>query len=147
VGALPGRHLRLLPRRRRCSCCLRHHPPNHLRQCHPLTPGALPALRYDGGEDAGGEQVRPGRHTQSEQRGRQEGGGMEEQGLFFMETSVRDSTNVEAAFEVVIREIFNNLRRKVLSSDSSKPALNVVNTVSLLNNGAANRTSYCSYSS
>ncbi|CAI0561217.1 unnamed protein product [Linum tenue] len=67
----------------------------------------------------------------------------EEQGLFFMETSALDSTNVEAAFEVVIREIYNNLRRKVLNSDSHKPDLNAANTVSLLNNGAAGRSSYC----
>ncbi|KAA8550556.1 hypothetical protein F0562_002240 [Nyssa sinensis] len=32
----------------------------------------------------------------------------EAEGLFFMETSALDSTNVEMAFEIVIREIYNN---------------------------------------
>lgn len=56
------------------------------------------------------------------------------EGLFFMETSALDSTNVEAAFEVVVREIYNNMSRKVLNSDSNKAELSV-NRVSLVNNG------------
>nr|POE83467.1 ras-related protein raba5b [Quercus suber] len=47
----------------------------------------------------------------------------EAEGLFFMETSALDSTNVEAAFEVVIREIYNNISRKVINSDSYKAEL------------------------
>ncbi|CAK7349424.1 unnamed protein product [Dovyalis caffra] len=58
----------------------------------------------------------------------------EEESLFFMETSALDSTNVEAAFEVVIREIYNNMSRKVLNSDSYKAEL-TVNRVSLMKNG------------
>ncbi|XP_041001100.1 ras-related protein RABA5c-like [Juglans microcarpa x Juglans regia] len=73
----------------------------------------------------------------------------EEEGLFFMETSALDSTNVKKAFEIVIREIYNNVSRKVLNSDSYKAELSV-NRVSLVNNGAggskqtANLFSCCS---
>ncbi|KAK3012944.1 hypothetical protein RJ639_008866 [Escallonia herrerae] len=54
----------------------------------------------------------------------------ESEGLFFMETSALDSTNVRTAFEMVIREIYNNVSRKVLNSDSYKAELSV-NRVSL----------------
>ncbi|CAN8267119.1 unnamed protein product [Cochlearia groenlandica] len=40
----------------------------------------------------------------------------EAQGLFFMETSALDSSNVAAAFENVVKEIYNILSRKVMSS-------------------------------
>ncbi|PRQ25398.1 ras-related protein RABA5b [Rosa rugosa] len=59
----------------------------------------------------------------------------EEKGLFFMETSALDATNVQEAFEVVIREIYNNVSRKVLNSDSYKAELSV-NRVTLVKNGA-----------
>ncbi|XP_043722667.1 ras-related protein RABA5c [Telopea speciosissima] len=59
----------------------------------------------------------------------------EAEGLFFMETSALDSTNVKKAFEMVIREIYNNVSRKVLNSDTYKAELSV-NRVSLVNNGA-----------
>ncbi|CAK8540518.1 unnamed protein product [Lathyrus sativus] len=58
----------------------------------------------------------------------------ESEGLFFMETSALDSTNVKTAFEMVIREIYNNVSRKVLSSDSYKAELSV-DRVSLVNDG------------
>ncbi|KAG8375973.1 hypothetical protein BUALT_Bualt09G0014800 [Buddleja alternifolia] len=58
----------------------------------------------------------------------------ESEGLFFMETSALDSTNVKKAFDIVIREIYNNVSRKVLNSDSYKAELSV-NRVSLVNNG------------
>ncbi|KAE8734090.1 Ras-related protein RABA5a [Hibiscus syriacus] len=54
------------------------------------------------------------------------------EGLFFVETSALDSTNVQTAFEIVIREIYNNVSRKVLSSDSYKAEL-TINRVSLVN--------------
>ncbi|MBA0710417.1 hypothetical protein Golax_009710 [Gossypium laxum] len=54
----------------------------------------------------------------------------EEHDLFFMETSALDSTNVKKAFELVIREIYNNVSRKVLNSDTYKAEL-TVNRVSL----------------
>uniref|UniRef100_A0A7N1A6N9 Uncharacterized protein n=1 Tax=Kalanchoe fedtschenkoi TaxID=63787 RepID=A0A7N1A6N9_KALFE len=57
----------------------------------------------------------------------------EEEGLFFMETSALDSTNVTAAFDAVIREIYINVSRKVLSSDSHKGELSV-NRISLVKN-------------
>lgn len=56
----------------------------------------------------------------------------EAEGLFFIETSALDSTNVRTAFEIVIREIYNNISRKVLNSDSYKAEL-TVNRVSLVN--------------
>ncbi|KAI3826603.1 hypothetical protein L1987_00651 [Smallanthus sonchifolius] len=58
----------------------------------------------------------------------------EQNGLFFMETSALDSTNVKTAFEMVIREIYNNVSRKVLNSDSYKAELSL-NRVTLANNG------------
>ncbi|KAL4309337.1 hypothetical protein GQ457_01G034340 [Hibiscus cannabinus] len=56
----------------------------------------------------------------------------ESEELFFIETSALDSTNVETAFEMVIREIYNNVSRKVLCSDSYKAEL-TINRVSLVN--------------
>ena len=40
----------------------------------------------------------------------------EAHGLFFMETSALDSSNVKAAFETVVREIYSILSRKVMMS-------------------------------
>nr|GEW83769.1 Ras-related protein RABA5c-like [Tanacetum cinerariifolium] len=37
----------------------------------------------------------------------------EKQGLFFMETSALDSTNVKIAFEMVIKDIYNNVELRV----------------------------------
>ncbi|CAD5193260.1 ras-related protein RABA5c-like [Musa acuminata AAA Group] len=59
----------------------------------------------------------------------------EAEGLFFIETSALDSTNVKKAFEIVIREIYNNVSRKVLNSDSYKSELSL-NRVSLTSNGS-----------
>lgn len=56
----------------------------------------------------------------------------QEEGLFFIETSALDSTNVNAAFEIVIRQIYNDVSRKVLNSDSYKAELSV-NRVTLVN--------------
>lgn len=69
----------------------------------------------------------------------------EAEGLFFMETSALDSTNVKKAFEIVIREIYNNVSRKVLNSDTYKAELSV-NRVSLVNNGADGSNKSQSYS-
>ncbi|KDP36442.1 hypothetical protein JCGZ_09512 [Jatropha curcas] len=44
----------------------------------------------------------------------------EAQGLFFMETSALDSSNVTAAFQTVVKEIYNILSRKVMSNEFSK---------------------------
>lgn len=63
----------------------------------------------------------------------------EAEGLFFIETSALDSTNVETAFEIVIREIYNNVSRKVLDSDSYKADLSI-NRVSLVNNNGLKQT-------
>lgn len=68
----------------------------------------------------------------------------EAEGLFFMETSALDSTNVQTAFEIVIREIYNNISRKVLNSDSYKAEL-TVNRVSLVN-GAGSKKNPLSFS-
>ncbi|RRT77809.1 hypothetical protein B296_00008511 [Ensete ventricosum] len=45
---------------------------------------------------------------------------------------LENSTNVKKAFEIVIREIYNNVSRKVLNSDSHKSELSL-NRVSLTN--------------
>ncbi|KAL6209022.1 hypothetical protein ACLB2K_019965 [Fragaria x ananassa] len=66
----------------------------------------------------------------------------EEKGLFFMETSALDATNVQEAFEVVIREIYNNVSRKVLNSDSYKAELSV-NRVSLVNKADSTKSRCC----
>ncbi|KAI4356315.1 hypothetical protein L6164_000347 [Bauhinia variegata] len=62
----------------------------------------------------------------------------EEEGLFFMETSALDATNVQTAFEIVIREIYNNISRKALNSDSYKAELSV-NRVTLVDGAGQKR--------
>lgn len=44
----------------------------------------------------------------------------EGQGLFFIETSALDSSNVAAAFQTVVKEIYNILSRKVIQSQELK---------------------------
>ncbi|XP_042452104.1 ras-related protein RABA5a-like [Zingiber officinale] len=44
----------------------------------------------------------------------------ETQGLFFIETSALDSSNVAAAFETVVKEIYHILSRKVFQSQAQK---------------------------
>ncbi|XP_052203507.1 ras-related protein RABA5a-like [Diospyros lotus] len=44
----------------------------------------------------------------------------EEQGLFFIETSALDSSNVVAAFQIVVKEIYNILSRKVIQTQENK---------------------------
>ena len=63
----------------------------------------------------------------------------EAEGFFFMETSALDSTNVKKAFEIVIREIYNNVSRKVLNSDTYKAELSV-NRVSLVKDGGSKQS-------
>ncbi|XP_076886073.1 ras-related protein RABA5e-like [Bidens hawaiensis] len=65
----------------------------------------------------------------------------EEEGLFFIETSALDSTNVTTAFESVIRAIYDNVRRNVLNSDSYKAEVSL-NSVSLVKDGNT-KQSYC----
>lgn len=67
----------------------------------------------------------------------------EAEGLFFVETSALDSTNVRTAFEKVILDIYNNVSRKQLNSDTYKDEL-TVNRVSLVkddNNNASKQSS------
>lgn len=68
----------------------------------------------------------------------------EAEGLFFMETSALESTNVQTAFEIVIREIYNNISRKALNSDSYKAELSG-NRVTLVN-GAGSKKSLLNFS-
>lgn len=70
----------------------------------------------------------------------------EAEGLFFMETSALDSTNVKNAFEIVIREIYSNVSRKVLNSDSYKAelSLNRVTLVKSETDGSKQTSSYFS---
>lgn len=50
-----------------------------------------------------------------------EGKGLAEaQGLFFIETSALDSSNVTNAFQTVVKEIYNILSRKVMISQELK---------------------------
>ena len=65
----------------------------------------------------------------------------EEEGLFFMETSALEATNVQTAFEMVIREIYTNISRKVLNSDSYKAELSV-NRVNLVKDGSDKRSKF-----
>ncbi|CAL9081191.1 unnamed protein product, partial [Musa acuminata var. zebrina] len=58
----------------------------------------------------------------------------EAEGLFLIETSALDSTNMKKAFEIVIEDMYNNLSRKALNSDSYKPELSL-NSVSLTGMG------------
>ncbi|XP_073280744.1 ras-related protein RABA5a-like [Primulina huaijiensis] len=44
----------------------------------------------------------------------------ETQGLFFIETSALDSSNVSSAFQMVVKEIYNILSRKVIQSQELK---------------------------
>ncbi|CAM8994991.1 unnamed protein product [Rhodiola kirilowii] len=44
----------------------------------------------------------------------------EAQGMFFIETSALDSSNVVAAFQTVVKEIYNILSRKVMQSQELK---------------------------
>lgn len=67
----------------------------------------------------------------------------EEHGLFFMETSAKDSTNVKTAFELVIKEIYSSVSRKVLNSDSYKAQLSL-NRVSLVNDDKKQNQGYTS---
>ncbi|CAN1251391.1 Ras-related protein RABA5d [Linum perenne] len=64
----------------------------------------------------------------------------EQEGLFFMETSALDSTNVKKAFELVIREIYSNVSRKVLNSDAYKAELSL-NRVTLSNDDGSKKSS------
>lgn len=65
----------------------------------------------------------------------------EEEGLFFMETSALEATNVQTAFEMVIREIYTNISRKVLNSDSYKAELSV-NRVTLAKDGSDKQSKF-----
>ncbi|KAI3765345.1 hypothetical protein L2E82_15376 [Cichorium intybus] len=47
----------------------------------------------------------------------------ESEGLFFMETSALDSSNVSCAFEMVVKEIYNILSRKVMEVKKPEPLL------------------------
>ncbi|KAL6576798.1 Ras-related protein RABA5b [Orobanche minor] len=69
----------------------------------------------------------------------------EEQGLFFTETSALDSTNVNKALEIVVREIFDKISRKILNSDSYKAELSV-NRVSLANGVDSSKQNTSSFS-
>lgn len=67
----------------------------------------------------------------------------EEHKLFFMETSALESTNVQTAFEMVVREVYSNIGRKVLNSDSYKAELSV-NRVTLVKDGSSDKKSMIS---
>lgn len=66
----------------------------------------------------------------------------EEEKLFFIETSALDSTNVTTAFEIVIRAIYDNVKRKVLISDNTPKSEVSLNGVSLVKDEKT-KQSYC----
>jgi len=49
----------------------------------------------------------------------------ESEGLFFIETSALDNTNVLPAFQIVVKEIYTNVSKKMLNSDSYKSQLSL----------------------
>lgn len=55
------------------------------------------------------------------------------EGLFFIETSALDTTNILRAFQIVVKEIYINVSKKILNSDSdmSQLSLNRVNITDL----------------
>ena len=63
----------------------------------------------------------------------------EAEGLFFMETSALDATNVETAFQILIQDIYTNITRKPMNSHSYKPDFSV-NRESLLNAGGSSKS-------
>lgn len=68
--------------------------------------------------------------------------------LFFIETSALNATNVNDAFQIVIKEVYNNMSRKALNSGSYKSKLlsNTSTKVSLVQNGdAATKTGLKKY--
>jgi len=68
--------------------------------------------------------------------------------LFFIETSALNATNVNDAFQIVIKEVYNNMSRKALNSGSYKSKLlsNGSTSVSLVQNGdAATKTGLKKY--
>lgn len=69
----------------------------------------------------------------------------EEEGLCLLETSALDATNVKTAFEIVIKEIYNNVSKKVLDSESYKAELSV-NSVNLVNGNDASKQAPNKYS-
>lgn len=52
----------------------------------------------------------------------------EAEGLFFIETSALDSSNVTAAFETVVKEIYHILSRKVFQSQAQKREVSSLGT-------------------
>jgi len=67
----------------------------------------------------------------------------EAQGLFFMETSALDSSNVAAAFQTVVKEIYSILSRKVFQSLEQKKSelQSLSNRKAVELQGEANQTS------
>ena len=65
----------------------------------------------------------------------------EAQGLFFMETSALDSSNVAAAFETVVKEIYNILSRKVMVSHELKKQDTSLNGKTVVLQGDENQKS------
>lgn len=57
----------------------------------------------------------------------------ETRGLFFMETSALNSSNVNAAFQTIVKEIYNILSKKVIQSQELKkdPSIGSKKTVVL----------------
>ncbi|GLJ47328.1 hypothetical protein SUGI_0999230 [Cryptomeria japonica] len=65
----------------------------------------------------------------------------EAEGLFFIETSALDNTNVMSAFQIVVREVYNSVSRKVLNSDSYKSELSL-DRIKIIDGDDASKSKY-----
>lgn len=65
----------------------------------------------------------------------------ESEGLSFIETSALDNTNVMPAFQIVVKEIYNNVSKKMLHSDSYKSELSL-NRVKIMDGEDPPKTNY-----
>lgn len=65
----------------------------------------------------------------------------EAEGLFFIETSALDNTNVMSAFQIVVKEVYNSVSRKVLNSDSYKSELSF-DRVKIIDGDDASKSKY-----
>eukprot|EP00252_Welwitschia_mirabilis_P016213 TRINITY_DN35791_c0_g1_i1.p1 TRINITY_DN35791_c0_g1~~TRINITY_DN35791_c0_g1_i1.p1 ORF type:complete len:215 (-),score=28.27 TRINITY_DN35791_c0_g1_i1:155-799(-) len=65
----------------------------------------------------------------------------ESEGLFFIETSALDNTNVLPAFQIVIKEIYSNVSKKMLHADPYKSDLSI-NRVKIMDGDESSKSKY-----
>lgn len=64
----------------------------------------------------------------------------EAQGLFFMETSALDSSNVTTAFHTIVKEIYDILSKKVISSQEKQDSTSLGSGKSIVLQNEAGET-------